>query len=173
MAQRPHRHRLLCSGRRIVGLGAGAALALLIAEGTVADEWSGRFLGSYATDIDHVQLAAPAPVAAHSAIHVSSGAMAERVTQPWDQIAGFADIAVPSLGAGDLGERISLGIVNWSEVVRPGVQNQPAQLGFGMSIALTPTIDVQGSVSLGADAEGRASLAPEYRQLALVASFRF
>lgn len=164
-----------CS-RRFVGLSVGVVFASAWGNASAADEWSGRFLGSYAADIDHVQLAVPSPVVVQVPDRNATGHTTGGAAVSWTVIGGMtaADVQTgANLTSSVMAERISLGIVNWSDLVRPGAQDQQAQIGLGMSIALSPTIDLLGSVRLGTDVEGRSSLAPEYRQLALVASFRF
>ncbi len=48
-----------------------------------------------------------------------------------------------------------------------------AILGVGLEVQLSSQVRVRGSVSSGDNGEGRPSLAPEYRQLAVTAAFRF
>lgn len=175
MALMPPLNGARSCGRRFVGFSICVVLASAWGNASAADEWSGRFLGSYAADIDHVQLAVPSPVVVQPD-RTATGHSTWAAAVAWTAIGGMAATDVETgtnLTSGAMAERISLGIVNWSDVVRPGAQDPHAQMGLGMSIALTPSIDLLGSVRLGTDVEGRPSLAPEYRELALVASFRF
>ncbi|NIZ12671.1 hypothetical protein [Phaeobacter sp. HF9A] len=65
------------------------------------------------------------------------------------------------------------GLVAAPEIGSAAGQATSYAIGIGWDMAVTPQLHLRGSLLSGEDENGQYSLSPEYRQLALTASFRF